>query len=90
MRVDEVAKALCSPLNRMIITLLCNHDMTAVEVFRRLGERAPTYRQSVNKALESLKQKGLVRKYYDDNSKKLYYGIIEKKIIIDLENMKIE
>jgi len=90
MHADDVAKALNSPLNRMIITLLCDHDMTAVELFRRLGERAPTYRQSVNKALESLKQKGLVRKYYDDNSKELYYSIIRKKITINLENMEIE
>jgi hypothetical protein len=40
--------------------------------------------------LESLKQKGLVRKYYDDKSKELYYGMIRKKITINLENMEIE
>lgn len=90
MHVDEVAQALSSPLKRRIITLLCDRDMTAVDVFRQLGEEAPRYRQSVNKALESLKQAGLVRKYYSDLKKELYYGIVKKRITIVLETMSIE
>ena len=90
MHVDKVAQALTSPLKRRILTLLCNRDMTAVEIFGRLGELAPNYRQSVNKALESLKQAGLVRKYYDDKKKELYYGIVKKRITVLFETMVIE
>jgi len=90
MSVNAVAQALTSPLKRKIIALLCSRDMTAVEIFRHLRETAPKYRQSVNKALESLKEAGLVRKYYNDTRKQLYYGIIKKRIIIVLETMSIE
>lgn len=90
MKIEEVAHALTSPLNREIIGLLCDQDMTAVEVFSRLGDSAPKYRQSVNKALEKLKRYGLVRKYYDDTRKGLYYGVTKKRLVLNMEDMSIE
>ena len=90
MKIEEVAHALASPLNREIIRLLCDQDMTAVEVFSQLGDSAPKYRQSVNKALEKLKQYGLVRKYYDDARKSLYYGVTKRRLILNMDDMSIE
>ena len=90
MKIEEVAHALTSSLNREIIKLLCDQDMTAVEVFSRLGDSGPKYRQSVNKALEKLKRYGLVRKYYDDARKNLYYGITKKRLILNMDDMSIE
>ena len=55
-----------------------------------LKDNAPKYRQSVNKTLEILKQSDLVKKYYDDTKKALYYGIIRKELRLNLENMSIE
>ena len=90
MNFEKVVYVLNSDLRRRIIRLLCNQDLTASEVFFRLKENAPKYRQSVNKALETLKESGLVRKYYDDTKKALYYGIVKKKLSLNLEDMMIE
>lgn len=90
MRFEKVVYALNADLRRKIIRLLCNQDLTASEVFVKLKENAPKYRQSVNKALEILKESGLVKKYYDDTKKALYYGVVKKKLSVNLEDMTIE
>jgi hypothetical protein len=90
MQVTTVAKVLSSQLNQTILTLLAEHDMDAVETFCKLGDQSPVYRQSVNKALESLRKAGLVKKYYNENKKKLCYSLLKKSVSINLEKMEIE
>ena len=90
MRLEKVIYALNSDLRRKILRLLCNEDMTASEVFLELKQDAPKYRQSVNKTLEILKESGLVRKYYNDTKKALYYRIVKKNLSMNLEEMSVE
>ena len=90
MQAAFVFKALSSSSNLAIVTLLSDHDMTATEIFSELGDRAPEYRQSVNKALEVLRQAGLVKKYYGENKNRLLYSLIYKGITINFGKMSIE
>lgn len=90
MQLDKVIHALDADLRRKILSLLCHEDMTASEVFLELKQDAPKYRQSVNKALEILKESGLVRKYYNDTKKALYYRIVKKNLSLNLEEMSVE
>lgn len=90
MEMNKVIFALNSETRRKIIQLLYKEDMTAVEVFVKLKSSAPIYRQSINKALEILKECGLVEKYYDDNRKGLYYRLLKKEITLELKNMVIK
>jgi len=64
--------------------------MTASEVLLEPKQDTTMYRQSVNKALETIKESGLVKKYYDDTKKALYYGIVKKKLSLNLQDMTIE
>jgi len=89
MEILKLVKALNNQTRRKIIQLLCHKDMTAVELYKKLGDEAPKYRQSINKSLEILKESGIIHKYYSDKDKKLYYHMQYKKIIIDLEKMQI-
>ena len=90
MHLEVVIHALNVDLRRRIVRFLCKEDMTATEVFSNLKEHAPRYRQSVNKALEILKQSGLLRKYYDDKAKALYYGVVKKTLLLNLQSMTVE
>lgn len=90
MHFERVVYALNVDLRRRIIRLLCSRDMTSSEVFFKLKENAPKYRQSVNKALEILKESGIVRKYYNDKKKAIYYGIVKKRLMLNLEDLEIE
>lgn len=90
MHFEKVVYALNSDMRRRIVRLLCNQDLTASEVFFNLKEYAPKYRQSVNKALEILKESGLVKKYYDDTKKALYYEVVKRNLSLNLEDMIVE
>jgi len=90
MLLHKVVRALDSELRVRILVLLCERDMTSTDVLSELKEHRPMYRQSVNKALEMLKESGLVRKYYDDSRKALYYSLVKKMITINLKDGSID
>lgn len=64
--------------------------MSASELYQSLGKDAPSYRQSVNKALEILKDAELVEKYYSEEKKAICYNVISKQIVISLLEMEVE
>ena len=64
--------------------------MSAPQVYEKLGKNAPKYRQSVNKALETLRECGLVTKYYSDENKAIYYHLGKKTYVLKIAEMKIE
>jgi len=64
--------------------------MSAPQVYGELLERAPIYRQSVNKALETLKDCGLLTKYYDDSRKAIYYHLEKKTYIVKIDQMRVD
>ena len=88
MDLEKIVAVLNNPMRKRIIQLLAKKDMTAPEIFIKLGSESPKYRQSVNKALEKLKDSGLIEKYYSDQNKKLNYRLKNKIIGFDLEKMK--
>ena len=64
--------------------------MSAPQIRDKLGVYAPKYRQSVNKALEMLRECGLVTKYYDNENKAIYYRLMKKTYIVKIDEMRIE
>ena len=90
---DSINKVsyLRTKMRREILQILCNKGpMGAPEVFEEIKINKPRYRQSINKALEKLKDSGLVEKFYDENKKRLVYKIKNKKIIINFISMQVE
>lgn len=87
--IEKIALGLKSKNRRKIITLLSKKDMSAPQLYKELGKEAPAYRQTINKSLEILKEIGIVDKYYSNEKNGIYYRLKYKKIIIDLESMKI-
>lgn len=90
MRIEKVVFALKNNLRRRILKILSKKPMTVKEINLALGEKAPKYRQSINRSLEILRECKLVKKQYDEDKKVLYYSINHAKIIINLEKMEIE
>ena len=88
-KIQDLVNGLHSEMRRNIILLLCDKDRTSTEIYRELKEKAPKFRQSVNRALDILVQYGCVRKYYDENRKALYYQLSEKEYKIDLRDMSV-
>jgi Fe2+ or Zn2+ uptake regulation protein len=90
MELDRFMRCMRSRMHRRILQMLAEEDMSAPQVYGKLGNYAPKYRQSVNKALELLRESGLLSKYYNAEKKKLCYHLIKKKYTIDLAEMKVE
>lgn len=64
--------------------------MSAPQIYKELGKYAPKYRQSVNRALEMLREYGLVKKYYDNKNKAIYYHLIKETYTLKIAEMEIE
>ena len=79
-----------SSTNRRILQLLSKRDMTTMEVFKELSQNGPAYRQSVHKALQKMKDAGLVSKYYDDEAKVFRYHLHKERIEVDFKRMTTE
>ncbi len=90
MDLSKVIHCLNSETRRKIVKILSKGDLSAPEIFNKLGNSRPRYRQSVNKSLEILKSCDLIEKYYDDNKKILLYHLKYKNISVDLEKMEIK
>lgn len=90
MDFKRLIDCLHSDTRRRILQLLSRKDMTATEIHDELGKYAPKYRQSVNKALEVLREGGLVTKYYDNEKKGICYHLKKKKYVLKIDKMEIE
>jgi len=90
MEIQDLVKGLHSKTRRKILQLLCEKDRTAVEIYEDLKDDSPKFRQSVNKSLEILRKHKLIRKYYDEDKKALYYQISKKEFHVDLNNMSVK
>lgn len=90
MELADVAYGLNSKTRRQILQLLSENELTAPEIYQMLGDNAPVYRQSVNKALDILEQCKLVTKYYNSERKVIQFSIVKNKLIINLEDLTIK
>jgi len=89
MDFEKAVFALKNNLRRNILQLLSEKPMTAVEISIALGNKAPKYRQSINRSLEILRECQLVKKEYDEEKKSLCYSLKHAKLIINLRNMEM-
>jgi len=89
MRIDKVIHALNASTRREIMKLLAEKSMSAPEVFKQLGDKGPEHRPSVNKALEVLKESGLLTKYYDNQDNQIKYKLTSRRVTIDFKQMEI-
>lgn len=90
MEIGDVVYGLNSTTRRQILRLLSENELTAPEIYQKLGDDAPVYRQSVNKALDILEQSKLVEKYYNSEKKAIQFKIVTKKLTIDLKDLSVE
>jgi len=63
--------------------------MSAPQIYEELGPHAPKYRQSVNKSLGILRERGLVTKYYNNEKGGIYYHLVKKILVLKIDEMKI-
>jgi len=87
MALEEVVHALSNDLRREIIKILGEKEepLTVKEIYGELEEEnRPTYRQSVNRALDVLKEAGLVKKIYSDEKKNLVYFLEHEELRLKL------
>jgi len=90
MDIDKFVHCLHSKTRRRILQLLSNKDMTAPQIYKALKNEAPKFRQSVNKALEVLREGGLIVKYYDAERKAIYYHLVKKVFVVKIPEMEVE
>lgn len=90
MEIEKVIHGLHSETRRQILKLLCKGDLTATEIYQKLKFSKPVYRQSVHKSLQSLRDCGLVEKYYSSDKNAICYKVPKKALHIDLENMTLK
>lgn len=70
---NKVFKVLSVETNRLIMQII-DKPKTAMEIFKEVKERTQIKnRESVYKALEHLRETGLVKKFYDEEKKGIYY-----------------
>jgi len=87
MSLEEVVNALSNDLRREIIRILGEKEepLTVKEIYDNLAkENRPTYRQSVNRALDELKEANLVKKIYSDDKKNLVYSLKHEELKLKL------
>ena len=90
MQIKTFIDCLRSDTRRRILQLLSEKDMTTSQLYDELGTSAPKYRQSVNKAIELLREGGLVTKYYNTEEKGICYHLKKRKYILKIDKMEIE
>lgn len=90
MEINKVMYSLKNELRREIIKILYQKPMTIAEIRKKLKEKAPVYRQSVNRALDILSDSKLVKKEYSEKEKRIVYSLIFNKITINFKDMTIQ
>jgi DNA-binding transcriptional ArsR family regulator len=81
-RLALVSRALSHKLRLRILEYLAGRESTVKEVYESLGDIK--YRDTVFRHLETLKEAGLVIKFYDDETKALKYKIAVRTVRIGL------
>lgn len=85
----ESLRLLSVETNRVILSVL-DKPKTSTEIFEAIKDIAKVKnRESVYKALEKLKETGIIEKKYDDQMKNIIYIRRFNEIRIDLDEMKI-
>ena len=90
MKLQSFVKSLDNYRRQKILQLLVDKDMSASEIFKRLGDLSPKYRQSVNKSLDALENVGLVKKYYCSKNKSILYHLLKESYSINLRGLVVE
>ena len=72
MDFEKAVFGLKNNLRRNILQIVSEKPMTAVEISNALGNKAPKYRQSINRSLEILRECQLVKKEYDEDQQDQY------------------
>jgi len=84
---EYVFKTLSTLSHRIILKELASGPKTVMDLFASLKREKNLdikNRESVYKALEKLRKAKLVKKYYDENRKKMFYKLSFKKISFDM------
>lgn len=90
MELEKVVRCLNSQRRRKILQLLSGNDMSAPQLFEKLGAEAPKYRQSINKTLELLKSDGFLNKYYDNEKRGIYFHLTTKAFVVRIDSLSVE
>jgi len=85
----RIISGLNSGLRLSILKLLCENDLTSQEIFLKMKNKV-LYRQYIHRELEILRNAGVIKKYYDEETNKLYYKITCHEIIINLSNQTVD
>lgn len=89
-KIQAIARNFKNPIKLHIIKYLSKNDASNQDIFIELNKTLKiNYRSGIFGALKDLQETGLVKKYYDDESNKLKYKLIVKKVNIDLEELSI-
>jgi len=86
----EALRLLSVKTNRLILAAL-DEPKTSSEIFEEVKEEASVKtREAVYRALERMKESGLVEKKYDSQNNKMLYSKPFSKLAVDLRSMKIQ
>lgn len=86
----QVMGALGSLKRLKILQLLCNDDLSSMEVYKRFSiNDKDIHRETVYRDLERLVSVDLVSKYYDIKNKKILYKSNARKLTINLCDLNI-
>lgn len=92
MRIEEVARGLCSKTRLNIIRILAEGDASAVTVYKQYNARFPERKEraTIYRDLEVLYRCNFLFKKYDGDSKEIIYGLAAKRICIDIPDETVE
>ncbi len=87
-----VSRALNSDLRRELLKVAFDGPLDAEGFYNAVASRGFSikYVESVYKELQNLVEAGLLDKYYDLKSKKIFYRLKASQIVIDVRTMQTE
>lgn len=88
MDFKKILVALNSKKRQEMIHILYYEDLSAPDVYKKM-KFAPTFRQSVNRDLDSLVEAGILEKYYSNKKKQILFKLRWKSLEINFETLKI-
>jgi len=84
---NELGNTIQIELLRILNTKSCNLKELQLELENKFNK--PVYRETIYKKLEKLIKLGIVKKEYNQLSKRLIYVIQVNKVALDIKNLKI-
>jgi Fe2+ or Zn2+ uptake regulation protein len=92
MRIEEVAKGLCSQTRVNIIKILAEGDASAVSVYKEYNARFSERKErgTIYRDLEVLYRCNFLFKRYDGDNKEIIYGLAARRLHIDLMKQTVE